>query len=52
MARSMGFTVSVFDIAPTILSLYRIRQPTQMKGRVLTEIFEAPSSQPTEASAR
>jgi predicted AlkP superfamily phosphohydrolase/phosphomutase len=50
--RLMGFTVSVFDIAPTILKLYGIRQPTQMKGRVLTEIFEAPSSQPTEPSAR
>ncbi len=50
--RLMGFTVSVFDIAPTILSLYGIRQPTQMKGRVLTEIFEATGSQPTEASAR
>jgi predicted AlkP superfamily phosphohydrolase/phosphomutase len=50
--RLMGFTVSVFDIAPTILSLYGIRQPTQMKGRVLTEIFEAPGLQPTAASAR
>jgi predicted AlkP superfamily phosphohydrolase/phosphomutase len=50
--RLMGFTVSVFDIAPTILNLYGIPQPTQMKGRVLTEIFEAPSSQPTEPSAR
>jgi predicted AlkP superfamily phosphohydrolase/phosphomutase len=50
--RLMGFTVSVFDIAPTILNLYRIPQPTQMKGRVLTEIFEAPNSQPTELSAR
>jgi predicted AlkP superfamily phosphohydrolase/phosphomutase len=43
--RLMGFTVSVFDIAPTILNLYGIPQPTQMKGRVLSEIFEAPSSQ-------
>ena len=50
--RLMGFTVSVFDIAPTILSLYGIPEPTQMKGRVLTEIFEALGSQPTEASAR
>jgi predicted AlkP superfamily phosphohydrolase/phosphomutase len=49
--RLMGFTVSVFDIAPTILNLYRIPQPTQMKGRVLTEIFEAPTS-PPEPSAR
>lgn len=50
--RLMGFTVSVFDIAPTILNLYRIPQPTQMKGRVLTEIFEASRSQPTALSAR
>jgi predicted AlkP superfamily phosphohydrolase/phosphomutase len=50
--RLMGFTVSVFDIAPTILSLYGIPQPAQMKGRILSEIFEAPSSQPAEPSAR
>jgi predicted AlkP superfamily phosphohydrolase/phosphomutase len=50
--RLMGFTVSVFDIAPTILKLYGILQPTQMKGRVLTEIFEAPSSRPTEPGVR
>ena len=50
--RLMGFTVSVFDIAPTILNLYGIPEPPQMKGRVLSEIFEAPSSQPAEPSAR
>ncbi len=50
--RLMGFAVSVFDIAPTILNLYGIPQPIQMKGRVLTEIFEASSSQSTEPSAR
>jgi predicted AlkP superfamily phosphohydrolase/phosphomutase len=50
--RLMGFTVSVFDIAPTILNLYGIPQPTQMKGRVLSEIFEAQSSQPAEPSTR
>jgi len=50
--RLMGLTVSVFDIAPTILNLYGIPRPTQMKGRVLSEIFEAPSSQPAESSAR
>jgi predicted AlkP superfamily phosphohydrolase/phosphomutase len=48
----MGFTVSVFDIAPTILNLYGIHQPTQMKGRVLSEIFEAPGSQPAKPSAK
>ena len=42
--RLMGLEVSVFDIAPTILKLYGIRQPKQMKGHVLSEIFEAPRS--------
>ena len=32
--------MSVFDIAPTILHIYGISVPKQMKGRVLTEIFE------------
>ncbi len=50
--RLMGFTVSVFDIAPTILNLYGIPHPTQMKGRVLSEIFEAPSSQPAEPTVK
>ena len=38
--RLMGFEASVFDIAPTILHIYGIEQPKQMRGRVLTEIFE------------
>jgi predicted AlkP superfamily phosphohydrolase/phosphomutase len=38
--RVVGLPISVFDIAPTILNLYGIPAPTQMKGRVLTEIFE------------
>jgi predicted AlkP superfamily phosphohydrolase/phosphomutase len=50
--RLMGFTVSVFDIAPTILSLYGLAPPPQMKGRVLSEIFEAPSSRPADASGK
>ena len=50
--RLMGFAVSVFDIAPTILNLYGVPQPSQMKGRVLSEIFEAASSQPAEPSAK
>ena len=50
--RLMGFTVSVFDIAPTILHLYGIPQATQMQGRVLSEIFEAPRSQRAEPSTR
>jgi predicted AlkP superfamily phosphohydrolase/phosphomutase len=50
--RLMGFTVSVFDLAPTILNLYGIPQPTQMKGRVLSEIFETPSPQPAAPNAK
>jgi predicted AlkP superfamily phosphohydrolase/phosphomutase len=50
--RLMGFTVSVFDIAPTILNLYGVAQPTQMKGRVVSEIFENLRSQPAEPSVR
>jgi predicted AlkP superfamily phosphohydrolase/phosphomutase len=38
--RLMGFEVSVYDIAPTILHLYGIEQPAQMRGHVLSAIFE------------
>jgi predicted AlkP superfamily phosphohydrolase/phosphomutase len=38
--RLMGFEASVYDIAPTILSLYGIAEPTQMHGHALTQIFE------------
>jgi predicted AlkP superfamily phosphohydrolase/phosphomutase len=38
--RLMGFEASVYDLAPTILSLYGIEQPKQMHGHVLTQIFE------------
>src|ERR1700688_4906903 len=38
--RLMGFEASVYDIAPTILHIYGIEQPTQMRGHVLTEIFD------------
>ena len=37
--RIMGLPMSVFDIAPTILYIYGITPPEQMKGRILTEIF-------------
>jgi bisphosphoglycerate-independent phosphoglycerate mutase (AlkP superfamily) len=40
----MGFEASVFDIAPTILHIYGIAQPEQMRGHVLTEIFEGGDS--------
>jgi predicted AlkP superfamily phosphohydrolase/phosphomutase len=39
--RLMGFEVSVYDIAPTILHLYGIEQPAQMRGHVLDAIFES-----------
>ena len=42
--RLMGFEVSVFDLAPTILHLYGIRKPPQMKGHVISAIFESPTS--------
>jgi predicted AlkP superfamily phosphohydrolase/phosphomutase len=38
--RLMGLGVSVYDIAPTLLHIYGIEQPKQMRGRVITEIFE------------
>jgi len=38
--RLMGLGASVYDVAPTILHLYGIEQPKQMRGRVLTELFE------------
>ena len=37
--RLMGLAASVYDIAPTILHIYGLEQPLQMRGRVLTEIF-------------
>jgi predicted AlkP superfamily phosphohydrolase/phosphomutase len=39
-SRLMGFEATVYDITPTILHIYGIEQPKQMRGRVLTEIFE------------
>ena len=39
--RLMGLGASVYDIAPTILHLYGVEQPKQMRGRVLTEIFDS-----------
>jgi len=36
----MGFAASAFDIAPTILHLYGIKPPPQMKGHFLAEIYE------------
>ena len=39
--RLMGLGASVYDIAPTILHLYGLEQPKQMRGHVLNEIFGA-----------
>jgi arylsulfatase A-like enzyme len=39
--RLMGFTVSTYDIAPTLLHIYGIEPPKQMRGRVITELFDA-----------
>ncbi|HKU26657.1 MAG TPA: alkaline phosphatase family protein [Candidatus Sulfotelmatobacter sp.] len=38
--RLMGFEASVYDLTPTILHLYGIDQPKQMRGHVLSEIFD------------
>ncbi len=38
--RLMGLEASVYDVAPTILHIFGIAQPSEMRGRVLTEIFE------------
>jgi predicted AlkP superfamily phosphohydrolase/phosphomutase len=37
--RLMGFEASVYDITPTILHVYGIAQPSQMRGHVLSQIF-------------
>ena len=42
--RLMGLEASVYDITPTILHIYGIEQPKQMRGRVLTEIFNTSES--------
>lgn len=38
--RLMGFEASVYDLTPTVLHIYGIEQPKQMRGHVLSEIFE------------
>jgi predicted AlkP superfamily phosphohydrolase/phosphomutase len=38
--RLMGLEVSVYDVAPTLLHLYGIEPQKQMRGRIVTEIFE------------
>ena len=41
--RLMGFEASVYDIAPTILHLYGIEQPKQMRGHFLEQLLESPN---------
>src|SRR5499425_1300614 len=36
--RLFGLPISVFDITPTMLSIYGIEAPKNMRGRILTEI--------------
>jgi predicted AlkP superfamily phosphohydrolase/phosphomutase len=43
--RLMGFEASVYDVTPTILHIYGIEQPKQMRGHVLSEIFEKSQTQ-------
>jgi len=50
--RLMGFEATVFDIAPTILHLYGIPVPMQMRGRVLSQIFEGAKVERTAASGQ
>jgi len=45
--RLMGFEASVYDIAPTILRIYQVDPPKQMRGHVLDEIFEPKQSKST-----
>jgi predicted AlkP superfamily phosphohydrolase/phosphomutase len=51
-SRLMGFEASVYDLAPTILHIYGIEQPKHMRGRVLTEIFEAGENKAVSASSK
>ncbi|HEY8716332.1 MAG TPA: alkaline phosphatase family protein [Candidatus Acidoferrum sp.] len=50
--RLMGFEASVYDVAPTILHIYGIEQPKQMRGRVLSEIFEGGENKTVSTSSK
>src|ERR1700675_4294740 len=43
--RLMGLEASVYDLAPTVLHLYGIEPPKQMRGHLLDEIFEISGNQ-------
>jgi predicted AlkP superfamily phosphohydrolase/phosphomutase len=45
----LGLDISVLDIAPTILSIYGIEKPSQMRGRVIRELFVNPMLKPVES---
>jgi len=51
-SRLMGFEASVYDITPTILHIYGIEQPKQMRGRVLTEIFDNNTNKALSSSSK
>ncbi|MDP9339152.1 MAG: alkaline phosphatase family protein [Acidobacteriota bacterium] len=51
-SRLMGFEASVYDVTPTILHIYGIEQPKQMRGRVLTEIFEGGENKTVSSSSK
>ena len=49
--RMFGLPISVFDVTPTILSIYGIEPPNNMKGRILDEIFEKRGPKQSTANA-
>ena len=51
-SRLMGFEASVYDVTPTILYIYGIEQPKQMRGRVLTEIFGSGENKTVSSSSK
>jgi predicted AlkP superfamily phosphohydrolase/phosphomutase len=51
-SRLMGFEATVYDITPTILHIYGVEQPKQMRGRVLTEIFDNIQNQALSSSSK
>jgi len=51
-SRLMGFEATVYDITPTILHIYGIEQPKQMRGRVLTEIFDGSKNKALSSSSK
>jgi predicted AlkP superfamily phosphohydrolase/phosphomutase len=48
----MGWEVSAYDIAPTVLHLYGIDPLPQMRGHVISEIFESSPTQTASTKAQ